>query len=487
MNIRHLALAALAASTMALLPSAALALPARNVPSGVAQATYIGRVDSASEMNLTVVLKLHDQAAYDRAVDDLYDPASPSFHHWFTDADFLRYAPTPAEYALVRGEFESRGFRVLTADPLRMTLRVHGAAAQVEAAFHTQLHILEYQGRRFQSHTLDARLDGPAADLIDSVSGIERHASRPQFSTVRNPKTGLPVPGRLLATPASLVTFAASLTPPPPAAATRTFTTGTDIGKFTGFLYAANGKTPALTPKNIQAHYGIPFTQNKTVYNGAGQTIALVEAYGYANAEADANQAAALFGLPTLTAANFSVIYPEGPPLKANAGELTGWSAEIALDIQSAHAIAPGAKILVVASAAQDNEDQIASLNYITVHKLATAVSSSWENDAEIIAGPLEEQAFNAVLKAGAASGISFQFSSGDSGDLGLGSPVGDTTLVLSFGTDASLITATGWDHVTGWGEPIGIAFVQGVTGKTTGAMRMQHFDRPGAEAGLQH
>jgi len=82
--------------------------------------------------------------------------------------------------------------------------------------------------------------------------------------------------------------------------------------------------------------------------------------------------------LPTLTSSNFSVVYPEGQPLNPNAGVLTGWDSEIALDIQSAHAIAPGAKILVVASSGQDNEDQINSLSYIISKKLAKTVSSSW-------------------------------------------------------------------------------------------------------------
>ena len=41
---------------------------------------------------------------------------------------------------------------------------------------------------------------------------------------------------------------------------------------------------------------------------------------------------------------------------------------------------------------------------------------------------------------------------------------------VLSFGTDSSLTVTPGWDNVTGYGEPNGLPFIQGVTGKTTGA-----------------
>ena len=42
---------------------------------------------------------------------------------------------------------------------------------------------------------------------------------------------------------------------------------------------------------------------------------------------------------------------------------------------------------------------------------------------------------------------------------------------VLSFGTDSSLTVTKGWDNVTGFGEPNGLPFIQGVTGKTVGAL----------------
>jgi subtilase family serine protease len=43
-------------------------------------------------------------------------------------------------------------------------------------------------------------------------------------------------------------------------------------------------------------------------------------------------------------------------------------------------------------------------------------------------------------------------------------------TIAISFGTDSSLTVTPGWDNVTGYGEPNGLPFIQGVTGKTKGA-----------------
>jgi subtilase family serine protease len=462
-------IAALALLAISALP--ALSLPARNVPTGLALATDNGRVEPNTELNLTVVLNLHNRAEFDKLVEDLYDPASATFREWLTDRDFEKYAPTAQEFETVRNELVKHGFSVVSSDPLRFSIRVHGTAATVEKAFQTELHNFTYNGRNFQAHVRDARLTGAANDLVESVAGIERHQAHPNLSTVRNPKTGEPAFKKLLNSKESLAGFAASLTDAPLTWAAPELWDGVGTaGYFDGTLYGANGKTAAFTPTQLEAHYGLT-SVIKSGYSGVGETIALVEGYGYPQAEVDANTAAKLFGLPALTSSNFSVIYPEGPPQNPNDGSLTGWDSEIALDIQSAHSIAPGAKILVVASAGQDNEDQINSLSYIRSHKLANAVSSSWENDSEIVAGALEEEAFNTVLETGAAAGISFQFSSGDGGDLGLGTPVGavdipsNSPYATGVGGTSVLNNPYGAGQiVTGWGNNIVYLNDYGVT-----------------------
>jgi subtilase family serine protease len=473
MSFRNLtAKAAVAALALfALSPFTAFALPAHNVPEGLALAADQGRVDPGQEVNLTLVLALHDRAGFDRAVEALYDPASPTFHEWFTGAEFDKFVPSVEEYETVKNELTKQGFSIISTDPLRITIRVHGTVETVEKAFQTELHTFIYQGRTFQAHIRDAQLAGAAGDLVDAVCGIERHPSQPQLSQVKNPKTGQPAFKKLLKTKADLTAFTGSLTDTPLSVSTNIFWVGDfdNYAYYTGLEYGANGMTAAFTPAQLQAHYGVPFTQSETKFDGTGQTIALVEAYGYPTAEADANEAATLFGLPALTSTNFSVVYPNGKPLNANAGVLSGWDTEIALDIQSSHSIAPGAKIVVVASPGQDNEDQIASLSYIinptnaaTPVPLAHTVSSSWENDDEILSGSLEENAFNTVLETGAAAGISFQFSSGDGGDLGLGTPVGavmvpaNSPYVTAVGGTSILNNPYGTGQVvTGWGNDV--------------------------------
>ena len=441
-------------------------LPAHNVPRAVSIAKDLGRVNPSTEVNLTVVLQPRNAVAYHQAVQALYQPGSPTYHKWFTDADFEKYAPTQADFEAVKQELINHGFTVVSSDPHRFSVRVHGTSANAESAFQTEIHSFDLNGRKFSAQTSDAHLTGPAEALISAVSGLERHQSTPQLTIAKNFQTNQPKLKVAITKSTSDASLLSNITGTP-LSISQTFdytTSGAALptATYTGTVYDANPNlTVAYSPQELQAHYGLTNLIQGGL-NGSGQTIALVEAYGYAAAEADAEAAAKLWGLPSVNASNFSVIYPEGKPLNPNAADLTGWTGEIALDIQSAHAIAPGAKIVVVASSGQDNEDQINSLNYIINNHVAYVASSSWENDDEIIAGSDEEEAFNSVLEKGAAIGISFQFSSGDGGDLGLGTSVGsvgvpsNSPYAVAVGGTSILNNPYGTgDVVAGWGNDI--------------------------------
>src|ERR1700683_3547408 len=55
---------------------------ANNVPDGALKARDLGPINAASKINIPVQLKLQNQDAFDKVVDALYDPASPTFHRW---------------------------------------------------------------------------------------------------------------------------------------------------------------------------------------------------------------------------------------------------------------------------------------------------------------------------------------------------------------------------------------------------------------------
>jgi subtilase family serine protease len=138
-------------------------------------------------------------------------------------------------------------------------------------------------------------------------------------------------------------------------------------------LHVNTGKTsPTATapagysPAQVRHAYGFD-TLSAT---GTGQTIALVEAYGDPSIQTDLNTFCSKFGIPSTTV---TIAYPQGKVSTAN----SAWALETALDVEWAHAIAPGAKILVVVCASVNLTDLLGGVDYAASHG-ATVVSMSW-------------------------------------------------------------------------------------------------------------
>jgi subtilase family serine protease len=481
--------------SLAAISSVSAQVTANNVSTGIRYATDLGPVDPSTEINITVHLKLSRQAEFDKAVDALYDPQSPTFHQWMTDADLKTYAPTEAQIKAVRQELEAHGLTILSAEPNGFTIRARGTAANVAQAFNTEIHTFSHKGKTFRANIQNAQLSGQAGQYVSTVAGLESHQARPLISRAVDLNTKQPYPSTAINT-ANLASFAENLrsitTDQCLSAPTSfTFQSGTPVttGVYFGNVYMPANRLLHMTcdynVANLQAAYGLTDAYSQGL-DGTGQTIVLVEAYGYPTIEKDANVFNNIMGLPALTSSNFQIVYPEGQPADPNAGALTGWNSEIALDLQWAHAIAPGANIIMVVTSGQDSEDFQNAIDYITKHKLGYSVSDSYEIDTDIISGSLEQESWNATLMAAAAKGISVNFATGDQGDNGLGTPVGaagvpsnspyatsvgGTSVLNQVGSSTGTIT-TGWGTVGNYLEaggvvqdPLGPSFFAGGSG----------------------
>jgi subtilase family serine protease len=402
---------------------------ANNVSESVHQASDLGRIDSAKEISVTVRLNMRDQDAFDKVVDALYEPGSPTFHKWLTDEELKKYAPVKEQTDAVRKELESHGLTILSTDENGFSIRARGSAANIERAFNTEIHEFQRNGKVFRANVQNVRLTGAAGAYVSAVAGIESHQVHPLIRRAVNPRTNEPPPAvalKKVETSGGLEAYITDQFLSAPTAFTfNTPGSALPVGVYFGNVY---NQSPTLisdyTPTQLQALYGLPAAYKKGL-DGTGQTIVLLEAYGYPTIEADANAFFNLAGLPPLTSSNFNVIYPVGKPASPDLGILAGWNFEIALDVQWAHSIAPGAKILVVAAPGEDNESFQAAMSYIIDHRLGNSISDSWEEDLDILAGPLENESYDQILEIAAAKGISFHFSTGDSGDNGLGNPIG--------------------------------------------------------------
>ena len=202
----------------------------------------------------------------------------------------------------------------------------------------------------------------------------------------------------------------------------------------------ANVVPGGLSPAAIKSAYNFP----TSLTAGAGKTIAIVDAYDDPKAESDLGVFSSQFGLPACTTANgcFKKVNQTGGTKypKSNAG----WALEISLDVQWAHAIAPGAKILLVEASNSSFTNLLAAEDYAKAH--AQYVSNSW--------GASEFSGESGYDSHFVQSGVSFFASSGDSGEPATypsASPklisVGGTTLHFSNGTFSS---ETGWSSSGG-------------------------------------
>jgi subtilase family serine protease len=401
--------------------------PENNVPTGIQLSRDLGLADASKEINISVHLQLPNRAAFDQAVAALYDPSSPTFHKWMTNDDLRRYAPTEAQREIVRRELRANGLTILSTDSLGFTIRARGTIANVEHAFNIEIHQFEYNGKTFRANTRNARLNGEAGNYVSTVAGLESHRVRPLYMRAVDPRTQKPHPPMPLSGLVKGSGFPpVSTTDCLSAPATYTLQGAITLptGVYTGTVYSLN---PSLVcdylPSQLQAAYGLNDVY-AAGYTGKGQTIVLMEGYGYPTIEKDANTFYKLAGLPLLGTKNFSIIYPEGKP-PADAGVLTGWDIEIALDLDSSHSVAPGANILLVATNGQDSEDFQYSISYVAENGLGNSISNSYGEDVDLIAGPLEQTSWDETLEVATAKGITVNFSTGDGGDNGLGTPLG--------------------------------------------------------------
>src|SRR5262249_41643825 len=112
------------------------------------------------------------------------------------------------------------------------------------------------------------------------------------------------------------------------------------------------------------------------------------------------------YGLPACTTQNgcFTKVNQNGGTSYPRKD--AGWALEISLDVQWAHAIAPGAKILLVEATTNSFANLLAAEDYAKAH--AQYVSSSW--------GASEFSGENSYDSHFALSGVSFFVSSGDNG-----------------------------------------------------------------------
>ena len=121
-------------------------------------------------------------------------------------------------------------------------------------------------------------------------------------------------------------------------------------------------------PAQIRAAYGIQPVLDRGI-TGKGRTIVLIDAFSSPTLQADLATFDGFFQLPAPPALN--VIYPDGPtPFNGHDPIQIGWALEIAVDVEWAHATAPGATIDLVLARSGTDADMLRAIAYAEEHRL---------------------------------------------------------------------------------------------------------------------
>ncbi|HEX6699120.1 MAG TPA: S53 family peptidase [Gaiellaceae bacterium] len=185
-------------------------------------------------------------------------------------------------------------------------------------------------------------------------------------------------------------------------------------------------------PADLQSAYALP-----SATAGAGQTVAIVDAFDDPTAEQDLAQYRSFYGLPPCTTANgcFRKVNQNGgtlpmPPPSAD------WSLEISLDLDMVSATCPNCKILLVESNTNLDSDLYTAED--TAARLgANTVSNSW-GGSEYSGQTADDAHFN-------HPGVAITASSGDSG-YGVSYPAASRYLTAVGGTSLTRGGGTrGW------------------------------------------
>jgi subtilase family serine protease len=207
------------------------------------------------------------------------------------------------------------------------------------------------------------------------------------------------------------------------------------------------------TPSTIRSVYG--FSQLTTFTtstgsepaDGTGQTIAIVDAYNDPNIASDLAVFDRTFGIAAPP--HFTVVSQTGSTTRLPTTN-AAWDLETALDVQWAHAIAPGANILLVEATSDRWSDLLAAVNYAKNQPGVSVVSMSWGSSEYRV-----ETATDGTFTTAVNHPVTFVTAAGDDGSPAsypATSPdvlsVGGTTLTIAGGN--SYGSETTWSDTGG-------------------------------------
>jgi subtilase family serine protease len=451
----------LAAATPASVPGHVMA---GNTPAFVANAKPVGLVDSAQTIDVTIWLNPHNRGELDHFAEELYDRNSPNYHRWLSKAEFsARFAPTREEAEMVRAFFAAHGLQIVRTGPDNMFVRARGSVENVQRAFRVQLKKYQVAGKIVRANATEPSIEGPIAALVQSVAGLNnleyQHPYR-QRALKAASRGGL-LNHSLAADESSEKFFTNACFN---GRTVQTFSDSSTLALYAGNSYVRDPNVPGCgySPQDIWSAYNLNGLY-KAGYDGTGQTIVIIDWCGSPTIRQDANAFSARYGLPPLTESNFSIINYPGP------STCSAPDPEINIDVEWAHAIAPGANIALVVPPSASFQDVNEAQFYAENYGLGNVISGSYgSEELNMPKNVLETE--DLLNEIASVLGISANFATADDGDFtfdaglppSVAAPASSPHATGVGGVTLALNNAGGIAFQTGWGNNVTILENQG-------------------------
>jgi subtilase family serine protease len=434
---------------------------AQHTPPFVQTAQDLGALSANQEISVSLWLKPHHSEELAQLASQVADRKSARFRQWVSGPEFAaRFSPSKQEVAAVAQSLTAHQLSSITVGPGNRFVSARGTVAAVEQAFHTSIHFFQVGKQKVQSNTTDPFVDEAIAPLVVWVGGLNTGLIRSLLVRPVDPASGSAYPPVPLANakaglellhqcfrPSQTVTFAGSSGLSVSYQGNRY---GGEITDTKTLPYCGYG------PNEVQTAYGLrPLHQSS--WDGTGQTVVIVDAYGAPNISTDAATYATQYGLPPVA---LTVFQPGGNPVIGPWNALEqDWAMETTLDVEAVHIVAPGAAIALVEAASSSTQDLASAISYAVENNLGNVISNSW-GGGESFLDKATLSLFDLILQSAVARGISVSFGSGDSGDYAAeygyadviwpganpyATAVGGTTLALQ--ADSSILFQTAWGN----------------------------------------
>jgi subtilase family serine protease len=384
------------------------------------QAQLVGQLPVTQTLRFDMVLPLRDRAGLENFLQEVQSPTSPSYHKFLTPQEFTaRFGPSQEDWDALVAFAKANGFEVISGTREARDLRLTGAVADIEKAFHVTL-------GTYKDLTVDRTFFAvdrePTVDLpfqVWHITGLDND-SRPHPMYVKKSD------------------YAKAH--------------GIDADRVVSHATTGSGPSASFLGSDMRAAY-----YGGTALTGSGQNIALFEFAGT--------------DLSDLTTyyKNAGQTEPYTPTLISTGGYATscvdsGSSAcddtEQTLDMTQAMGMAPGSTMLymyvcgdVLASGSGNISDTacISAMVTDTDAPLSKQISCSWGWT------PADPSTLDPYFEQMASQGQNFFAASGDSSAWSASNeawPADDANIVSVGGTDLTTSSAAGpWKSETAWAD----------------------------------